>query len=161
MAKRKWKWVGPNLRPVRPPQPPRLAIDSREKAVAYLLQKLSPESREVVRNTKREDLIQFHRSSWGMGIRKELGLWGENVNLFRALSPDGEIHADDASMLLIYGVWDLLQEPAKNRPPKELVRQWLAWNNGTIRNLALSIRDGGQADLFPILADALEEAGCT
>src|SRR5262249_2110194 len=70
-------------------------------------------------------------------------------------------HADDASMLLIYGVWDLLQEPAKNRPPKELVRQWLAWNNGTIRNLALSIRDGGQADLFPILADALEEGGCT
>jgi hypothetical protein len=62
------------------------------------LQKLSPESRELVRNTKEEDLIHFHLSPWGMDIRKALGLWGQNVYLLRDLSPEQLIHADDASI---------------------------------------------------------------
>src|SRR5262249_54417316 len=41
------------------------------------------------------------------------------------------------------------------------VKQWLAWNNNTVRDLALAIRDREQTDAFPILADALQEAGCT
>jgi hypothetical protein len=40
------------------------------------------------------------------------------------------------------------------------VKLWLAFNNNTARDLALSIRDKGRTDAFPILADALEEAGC-
>lgn len=44
---------------------------------------------------------------------------------------------------------------------KKDIAGWLAWNNGTARDLALSIRDHGQTGAFPILADALEEAGCT
>jgi hypothetical protein len=49
----------------------------------------------------------------------------------------------------------------KKKPPAQRdVLLWLAWNNNTARDLALSIRDRGQADAFPILADALEEAGC-
>jgi hypothetical protein len=50
---------------------------------------------------------------------------------------------------------------AKKRPQKRDVKAWLAANNHTARELALSIRDRGQTDAFPILADALEEAGCT
>jgi hypothetical protein len=38
---------------------------------------------------------------------------------------------------------------------------WLAWNNGTVRQLAQRIRATGEGDLLPVLADALEEAGCT
>ena len=38
---------------------------------------------------------------------------------------------------------------------------WLAWNNGTVRHLARRIRDTGETVLLPVLADALEEAGCT
>lgn len=38
---------------------------------------------------------------------------------------------------------------------------WLTWNGGTVRALAQRIRDTDDADLFPILADALEDAGCT
>ena len=37
---------------------------------------------------------------------------------------------------------------------------WLAWNNGTVRNLARRIRETGETVLLPVLADALEEAGC-
>jgi hypothetical protein len=38
---------------------------------------------------------------------------------------------------------------------------WLTWNNGTVRHLARRIRDTGETVLLPVLADALEEAGCT
>lgn len=37
---------------------------------------------------------------------------------------------------------------------------WLAWNGGTVRALAQRIRDTNDDALFPILADALEDAGC-
>jgi hypothetical protein len=37
---------------------------------------------------------------------------------------------------------------------------WLTWNNGTMRQLAQRMRESGESDLLPILADALEEAGC-
>lgn len=38
---------------------------------------------------------------------------------------------------------------------------WLAWNNGTVVKLAQVIYDDQAFDRLPILADALEEAGCT
>ena len=37
---------------------------------------------------------------------------------------------------------------------------WLTWNRGAIAKLARSIYDDGAFDTLPILADALEEAGC-
>jgi hypothetical protein len=37
---------------------------------------------------------------------------------------------------------------------------WLAWNGGTVRTLAAGIYAEGAFDRMPILADALEEAGC-
>jgi hypothetical protein len=49
----------------------------------------------------------------------------------------------------------------KNGPQEEQVRAWLVWNHGAVREIARSIREEGRADTFPILADALEEAGCT
>jgi hypothetical protein len=38
---------------------------------------------------------------------------------------------------------------------------WLAWNKETVRHLARRIRATGETVLLPVLADALEEAGCT
>jgi hypothetical protein len=49
---------------------------------------------------------------------------------------------------------------AKKPPAKGDVKQWLAFNNHAARDLARSIRDG-HPEAFPVLADALEEAGCT
>lgn len=37
---------------------------------------------------------------------------------------------------------------------------WLAWNNGTVPALAQAIYDDRAFDRLPILADALEDAGC-
>jgi hypothetical protein len=38
---------------------------------------------------------------------------------------------------------------------------WLAWNDGTLPKLAQVIYDERRFDSLPIIADALEEAGCT
>ena len=38
---------------------------------------------------------------------------------------------------------------------------WLAWNDGAIRKLAQVIYDERAFDRLPLLADALEDAGCT
>src|SRR5262249_12456952 len=38
---------------------------------------------------------------------------------------------------------------------------WLKWNRGAVANLAQSIYDDRTFEQMPILADALEEAGCT
>jgi hypothetical protein len=44
--------------------------------------------------------------------------------------------------------------------PVAIHRDWLAWNDGTVPKLAQTIYDDRRFDLLPILADALEEAGC-
>jgi hypothetical protein len=38
---------------------------------------------------------------------------------------------------------------------------WLSWSGGTVRKLDQSIYDERAFDRLPVLADALEEAGCT
>jgi hypothetical protein len=50
---------------------------------------------------------------------------------------------------------------AKKSPRKRDVKGWLEWNNGTVRELARAIREEGRTESLPVLADALEEAGCT
>ena len=38
---------------------------------------------------------------------------------------------------------------------------WLAWNDGAIRKMVQAIYDTRAFDRLPLLADALEDAGCT
>lgn len=58
---------------------------------------------------------------------------------------------------LHYSQWQLRR---KKRPRKQDAKPWLAWNDGTALSLARTIREQSRFDLFPILADALEDAGC-
>ncbi len=53
---------------------------------------------------------------------------------------------------------DLLGNPFR---PANIDLSWLAWNDGAIPKMAQSIYDGRSFDLLPLLADALEDAGCT
>ena len=47
------------------------------------------------------------------------------------------------------------------RPPAPIDPSWLAWNDGTVRKIAQAIYDERRWADLPILADALEDAGCT
>jgi hypothetical protein len=45
-------------------------------------------------------------------------------------------------------------------PCVTLPYEWLVWNDGTVRRIAQAIYDDRAFDRMPILADALEDAGC-
>lgn len=45
-------------------------------------------------------------------------------------------------------------------PPLVVPGAWLSWNEGTVRKLATLIDEDRSFEWLPILADALEEAGC-
>jgi len=76
-----------------------------KEAVAQILSKMSAKDKEIVRNTKKKDLIKFHHG-WGTGIRNDMGLWQGNRDL---LKDTKAIHPDDASMVIIEAVWKELQ----------------------------------------------------
>jgi hypothetical protein len=44
--------------------------------------------------------------------------------------------------------------------PATISSIWLTWNDGTVRSVAQAIYDDRAFDRLPILADALEDAGC-
>jgi hypothetical protein len=46
------------------------------------------------------------------------------------------------------------------RPPPAIDPTWLRWNEGTAAGIAQAIYDERAFDRMPVLADALEEAGC-
>jgi hypothetical protein len=68
---------------------------------------------------------------------------------------------EDAASLEQFGQAALLRcifgNPFHPAPP---VAAWLAWNEGTIPRLAQTIYDERQFEVLPVLADALEDAGC-
>jgi hypothetical protein len=45
--------------------------------------------------------------------------------------------------------------------PLSVDPSWLIWNSGTVQKVAQAIYDERAFDRLPVLADALEEAGCT
>ena len=53
---------------------------------------------------------------------------------------------------------DIFGNPFRPRPAVDAA--WLSWNDGTLAKLAQGIYDDRAFDRLPILADALEEAGC-
>src|SRR5207249_2347833 len=56
----------------------------------------------------------------------------------------------------------LLQEVLGNPfRPAESNPAWLSWRGGLLRSMARQVYDSGDFRDLPVLADALEDAGCT
>jgi hypothetical protein len=71
---------------------------------------------------------------------------------------DGNYSASTCSHEQAALLRDIFHNPFQPMPTIDPA--WLAWNGGTIPKLAQAIYDGHAFDRMPILADALEEAGC-
>ncbi len=77
------------------------------EAVDRLVQHLDAESKDLVRDTSRDDLVQFHHG-WGTGIRNDFGLWRGNdalIDSCLALDKAAERHPDAVSMIIIKQLW--------------------------------------------------------
>ena len=76
-----------------------------------------------------------YNSTWGQSFRKGCsGLWYP--------------HGDNTPL------------PEPPPPCRAIDPAWLAWNGGTVQKVARAIRDDRGFERMPILADALQEAGC-
>jgi hypothetical protein len=77
---------------------------------------------------------------------------GTPPRAYDAVETEAELTAQAGILLDIFG------NPFR---PVTLDPFWLAWSNGTILKLTQAIYDERAFDRLWILADALEEAGCT
>jgi hypothetical protein len=90
----------------RLPKPP-YDLNTYEGVVADIVTKLDDESKALLRKTEKEDLIRFHHG-FGTGIRNHYKFW-TNEELVKSCGKqrgrEGWFHPDDASMIVIEGVW--------------------------------------------------------
>ena len=79
------------------------------RAVDRIMAGMYPELRQKLLTTKRENLVQFQQD-WGKGIRTQLCLVaGGNDQLMRSACNGQLCHPDEASLIIMQGVWDRLQ----------------------------------------------------
>lgn len=77
-----------------------------KEAVALVLSAMNGRDKLIIRNTKKEDLVQFH-STWGREIRILCGLWAGNQEV---LKDAGVNHPDSASTVIMEAVWEEVQK---------------------------------------------------
>ncbi|WP_151172736.1 DUF6794 domain-containing protein [Pseudoalteromonas ruthenica] len=81
-------------------------------AIEAIASELDEDSLKTLKETKREDLVMFH-FSWGMGIRNGYGLWAEQSPIRLSCAEqvgEEDIHPDNASGIIMEGVWKLVND---------------------------------------------------
>jgi hypothetical protein len=161
-----------------------------EVAEQYADGTVGEEAREDAKNEADEAAIELLDDVDERRILKSYAFWSAaraaHAAVCTAADPDGPL-AERAAEVAVAGVecyvrdelHDSENAPAALQAEKEaqagLVRDifgplpfrtvtidplWLAWNEGTVVKLAHGIYDDRAFDRLPVLADALEEAGC-
>ncbi|MEK7996982.1 MAG: DUF6794 domain-containing protein [Planctomycetota bacterium] len=98
----------------KPTSPPQSIVErdtwptTVDEAARRIVGELDDESKELVRSTKKDRLIQYH-DGWGMRIRNSLGLWRGNEKLLESCGGGKRVHPDSCSTVIIEAVWTLLQ----------------------------------------------------
>jgi hypothetical protein len=90
--------------------------------------------------------------AWVRDLGSLNGTWVNDKKLARRPSAH-RLRLDDVIRVPHSWIWLVATEPAE--------RAWLDWNDRAVRKIAQAINNDGAFDRLPILADALEEAGCT
>ncbi len=89
-----------------------------EQTVEDIISSLSEEDKKKVKEDKHCNLIRYHHG-WGTGIRNHYGLWRGNTKLLKSVCEGKECHPDDASTIIIYGVWNKLNNRSVRYQPPE------------------------------------------
>jgi hypothetical protein len=86
-------------------------LDTYDGVVADIVAKANEQTKTELRKIAKKDLIRFYLT-WGKDIRNHYKLW-ENEKLRKScakhLGKDGDMDAEDASMVIMEGVWLALQ----------------------------------------------------
>lgn len=125
-------------------------VDSR---MAHLLRRAGWSAAEaVVRTTQPEssEWTEFHAR---LAVR-----WKAEKDADKRKKSVAEAAAVAEGKAQVSLLHDIFNNPFR---PVSLDSAWLAWNDGTVQKIAKAIYDGRAFDRMPILADALEESGCT
>jgi hypothetical protein len=93
-----------------------------------------------------------------------------------SITRGGKLSAERAGLAFAYSVEVMLGANATRRPlqcdllhdlfgnpfrPVSADPAWLRWNDGTVRKMAQALYEERAFERLPLLADALEDAGCT
>jgi hypothetical protein len=85
-------------------------LDTFDGVVADIVDKLDEDSKALLRDKKREDLLDYYLT-WGRGIRNQYKLWS-NEGLRRSCAKqrgkEGDMDPEDASVVIMEGVWSRL-----------------------------------------------------
>ncbi len=90
------------------------------EAVNRLLSDLPIETKQQIKNSREEDLINFH-FSLGTAIRNEFNLWEKDSKLLQdciKVSGLPMLHVDDATEIILKALWERL----KKFPPPAIVK---------------------------------------
>jgi hypothetical protein len=111
------------------------------------------------------DVHQALRSTYGSAayyLSVEPKIPPKVAHWYLHVDPADRANVDAAKQTRVYAeLAELVREVIGNPfRPALLDPAWLTWNDGVAVKLALAIYDDHAFDRLPILADALEEAGC-
>jgi hypothetical protein len=150
-----------------------------------LLTQLQQECREAVEASRRyadglvsyADLLRAYNAASDFKVREEQParqgrqlaimaahreVWGAALELSPMLSARGgwatfgytPVASDEEQIAFLRDIFGNPFRPVRVNP------SWLAWDGGTVAKLALTVYDEEAFDRLPVLADALEDAGC-
>jgi hypothetical protein len=100
------------------------------------------------------------KASWSTKQAAALACWAAGPELDGAQSRRA-IRGQTTAQRCVFAHFlrDLYASPF--RPPPAILPAWLTCNGGAVRHIAQALYDEGRFDELPVLADALEEAGCS
>jgi hypothetical protein len=97
-------------------------------------------------------------SSWWAAKYAALAVANNSARARRTTRADRDVREKKEYAAQALLLRDIFGNPFR---PVAITSSWHSWNGGTIAKLAQTIYDDRAFDRLPILADALEDAGCT